>query len=57
MFNEFLQYINYFISPEEMIFALVGLVIIIVLFIAGRKARKRNRKKGKGRNGNNKQEN
>lgn len=37
MFNEFLQYINTFITAEELLFAFVGLIILIFLWFAERK--------------------
>lgn len=37
MFNEFIEYINKFMNPAELVFAFFGLICIIAIWIAGRK--------------------
>ena len=37
MFNDFLEYINKFISNEELAFAFLGLIFLIAIWIEGRK--------------------
>lgn len=37
MFNDFLEYINKFMSKEELAFAFLGLIFLIVIWVAGRK--------------------
>lgn len=40
MFQELWEFINYFMEPEELVFAGIGLVVIIVIFIMGGKQEK-----------------
>ena len=37
MFNEFIEYINKFMNPAELVFTFFGLICIIAIWIAGRK--------------------
>ena len=37
MLNDFLEYINKFISNEELAFAFLGLIFLIAIWIEGRK--------------------
>ena len=48
MFQEFMQYINRFMTKEETVFALFDLVVLIVIWIAGSKyeEEQENEKKG-----------
>ena len=46
MLSEFMQYINKFMTKEEIVFALFGLVILIVIWIARGKYEKEQEKKG-----------
>lgn len=48
MFNDFMQYINKFMTKEEIVFALFGLVFLIVIWIAGGKYEKEQKKEKKG---------
>lgn len=48
MLNNFIEYINKFMTPEELLFALFGLIIIVVLFIAGGKYEQEQEEKKKG---------
>lgn len=40
MWNEFLEYMSYWIEPGELILAFFGLVFLIIIFIAGGKYEK-----------------
>lgn len=40
MLNEFWQYINYWLSIEELIFAGIGLIVLFVLWLLGGKYEK-----------------
>lgn len=40
MFNDFLEYISKFMSKEELAFAFLGLIFLIVIWVVGRKVRK-----------------
>lgn len=48
MFQEFMQYINKFMTKEEIVFALFGLVVLILIWIAGGKYEKEQEKEKKG---------
>lgn len=40
MFNEFIDYISYWFEPGELVLAFAGLIILIVVWIAGGKYEK-----------------
>ena len=40
MFNEIWQYINYYLSAEEIVLAAIGLVFIVVIWFLGGKDQK-----------------
>ena len=40
MFQEFMQYINKFMTKEEIAFAIVGLIFLIIIWVAGGKYEK-----------------
>ena len=48
MLSEFTQYINKFMTKEEIVFALFGLVVLIVIWFAGGKYEKEQEKEKKG---------
>lgn len=41
MFNEFIDYMLYWIAPEEFILAIIGLIVVIGIWIAGGKYEKK----------------
>ena len=45
MLNEFWEYMTYWVSIEEMIFAGIGLIVLIVLWILGGKYEKEQEQK------------
>jgi hypothetical protein len=46
MLNEFWQYMNYWFSIEELIFAGIGLIFLVILYILGGKYEKQQEEKG-----------
>lgn len=40
MWNEFIDYMSYWVEPGELVLALIGLVFLIIIFIAGGKYEK-----------------
>lgn len=54
MFNEFIEYMSKFISKEEISFAILGLIFLIIIWIDGCKYEKEQEKKRKRKGKNNK---
>lgn len=45
MFNEIIETITYFMTPDEIVFGIFGLIFIVIIWILGGKYEKQEQKK------------